>query len=298
MAARVVPFLKLTRFPLVFTAVADSAAGYLLSRPGPEIRWPTLALLALTSASLYACGMVFNDVADALRDRTLHRERPIPSGQVSVRAARKFGLVLMFAGALFGCLVNFLCGQIVLGMFILILAYNFYTKGIPAYGALTMALLRTGNFLLGVIGAVPREVGLIAVPTGGQGAYLQAGVLGGYVLFLTLVSSLEEKGGPRNLFVGFGIAMGLAPLAGLAIRSSAGGIVGSAALSAALLAHVLSVAGVLSPGRIMRVVRWGVLAIIPLDATFVLSSGRWIEGAALAGLALPALLLLPLFRRL
>ena len=79
-----VSYLKLFRFPLVFTAIADSAAGYLVAcggRPDPLV----LALLAVASSGLYMFGMAGNDLADAERDRALHPERVLPSGRITKR---------------------------------------------------------------------------------------------------------------------------------------------------------------------------------------------------------------------
>ena len=60
-----VAYLKLVRFPLVFTAIADSAAGYFIGRlGGDDPITPTLGLLALSSAGLYLSGMALNDIAD------------------------------------------------------------------------------------------------------------------------------------------------------------------------------------------------------------------------------------------
>ncbi len=89
---RVGAFLKLTRFPLVFTAIADSAAGYLLTLPAPYRPDPvTLALLAATSACLYASGMVFNDVADYLRDAGLTSVRRLTGTLVTGAATEDCG---------------------------------------------------------------------------------------------------------------------------------------------------------------------------------------------------------------
>jgi 4-hydroxybenzoate polyprenyltransferase len=302
---RVGPFLKLTRFPLVFTAVADSAAGYLVTLPqGQPVDFTVLALLAATSASLYACGMVFNDVADYWRDKVLHRERPLPSGAITTLAARRFGLVLVFAAAVFGSLVNFQTGQGVLAVFVLIMFYNFYAKTFAISGAVAMGLVRSANFLLGVLAVAPPERGLIVLPPWDRGGYAQALVLGGYVFFLTLMSTLEERSMSRGLFTVCGLAMSAAPAVGLTLARApsreqlvaAGAL--SIALSVALVAHTLASLRALTREAVMRNVRWGVLAIIVVDATFVTARAGWRAGAGVLALAVPALVLLPLFRRL
>src|SRR2546422_10091209 len=95
---------KLTRFPLVFTAAADSAVGAALA--GSDLLHSTAWISAVVASSLlYAGGMVLNDVADLDRDRRIHPERPLPSGRVDAGTAGLFATVLLFlavAAATFG----------------------------------------------------------------------------------------------------------------------------------------------------------------------------------------------------
>ena len=46
------------------------------------IHWPRALAVAGASCLLYAAGMLWNDVADAERDRELHPQRPLPSGRI------------------------------------------------------------------------------------------------------------------------------------------------------------------------------------------------------------------------
>ncbi len=296
---RVAALLKLTRFPLVFTAIADSAAGYLITLPAPyKPEALTLALLAAASACLYASGMVFNDVADYLRDRVLHPERPLPSKRVSMAGARRFGLILMFAAGLFGCLLNFMSGQAVLAVLVLIFAYNFYAKASAVAGSLAMGLVRAANLTLGCLAVSPPWLGAVVVPPWDRAGYAHALLLGGYVFFLTMLSTLEEKKVDRGVFLFCTVAMAGAPALSLVLARSPAAIASACVLGALLLVHALASLRSLDRAAVMRNVRWGVLAIIALDATFVMGKAGWREGLAVLALALPALLLLPLFRRL
>ncbi|MBI2933072.1 MAG: UbiA family prenyltransferase [Planctomycetes bacterium] len=291
-------YWRLVRLPLVFTAVADSAAGYLLAvKSWQAIEPVTLGLLAATSACLYACGMVFNDVADFLRDKVLHPDRPLPSRQVSMFAARRFGLILMFVAALFGCLVNFTVGQAVLLIFILMMVYDFAVKSSGVAGASTMGAIRALNLTLGMLGAVPRSAGLLVVPAWGPG-YACALILGGYVFCVTLMSRLEERGAAKGRFTACAGGMAAAPVVGVAVIGLEPIAAAAAvALGLALLGHALASLRGLDRGKVMRNVRWGVLAIIGLDAMFVMAGAGWREGAAVLALAMPAVALLPVFRR-
>src|SRR3989442_4407613 len=90
--------LALVRPPIVFTAVADSAAGLLLARrAGPVAGDPGLWCLA-ASACLYLGGIALNDYFDREVDAVERPERPIPSGAVPPAVAAGLGAALLAAG--------------------------------------------------------------------------------------------------------------------------------------------------------------------------------------------------------
>jgi len=152
---------RLLRLPLVTTAVADAAAGYMvallpnLSRLSPA----RLGLLVGTSAGLYLFGMVENDLADRRRD--LGADRPLATGEVSVPwAAVLLVLTAVGAGA---CAVALRGGALVLaiGTFGAVNFYNLAAKRGPSWVAMTaMGLCRLLNYLVGVAVAIglPRHI--------------------------------------------------------------------------------------------------------------------------------------------
>ena len=73
---------------------------------------PTLILLLAASTLLYAGGVALNDVYDADVDRQERPERPIPSGRVSLAAARRLGWMLLIAGAAIPWVVSWQVGHI------------------------------------------------------------------------------------------------------------------------------------------------------------------------------------------
>ena len=87
---RLLTLLQFTRIALVFTAVGDGWAAMLLSRraTGRPIDWAYALLITATSVLLYTFGMALNDLIDRRRDSQLAPSRPLPSGRISVRAAR------------------------------------------------------------------------------------------------------------------------------------------------------------------------------------------------------------------
>jgi 4-hydroxybenzoate polyprenyltransferase len=291
----VIAYLKLFRFPLVFTAVADSAAGYLLvcgPRPDPL----TLALLAVASGGLYCFGMAMNDIADRERDKALYPNRVLPSGRLSVRNAVTASVLVLLAsaGATVAALgLSYEKLRIWLLMTFAIGVYNFAGKWSVLMGA-----IRAFNFLLGALAVLSSdEIGQRSAP-----AYL-AGALFFYVAALTFVSTLEDRtrSAPR-LVVGtaFMVVAAATPallgtLSRLGHASSPAGWYGAAPLIAWIIYRAY-----LADERkgIMLLVRDGVAGIILLDASMLLGSGLVLQGAAVAALLVPAFLLVALFKRL
>jgi len=275
--------LKLTRFPLVFTAMADSAAGYLICGGAAGGH---LALVAIVSALLYSAGMVFNDIADRERDRTLHPERPLPSGRVTPRSALTLGAVLLGLAVAGAAILGLRTALATFGLIVLILGYDFVAKRSRVAGAAAMALVRGLNLGLGAL-----------VVLSGPLPWGAMVVLAAYVFLLTLWSTYEETAGGKALLAPLGAGIVLAPGAGIFLQGGVG-----AWTYFVPVAWMLPWVGraVLHPGRerMIQVVRWGVLGIILIDAAFVASSGRWLAGLAVAALLAPALALLPAFRKL
>src|SRR5436309_12294338 len=94
---KIKPYLQLVRLPNLFTAAADSLAGWLLAEgtlAGPG-RW---APLVAASVATYAGGIVLNDVFDYEVDIRERPGRPLPSGRVSRRLAAWLGGSVLAAG--------------------------------------------------------------------------------------------------------------------------------------------------------------------------------------------------------
>jgi len=280
---------KLTRFPLVFTAMADSAVGAALV--GVNLLSCARVIPAMAaSALLYAGGMVMNDVCDLERDRTLHPERPLPSGRVLPKSASVFALVLfalaMMSAGLAGTMAVVAAGWVVA----LIAAYNRLLKHNAIAGSAGMAAIRGSNLGLGAA-----AIGMS--PASAEFPWIPIAVLSAYVFALTLWSTREDRGDGRRGFPALvGAALAWVPLAA-ALRPSPHRWT-ALVPSLWILPWVLRAIARPGPERMMQVVRWGVLGIILLDASFLAALGRWAEAGAVAGLIVPALALLPVFRKL
>ena len=151
----VLAWLQLVRLPNLFTAAADVAAGFLFTHAGfisGEIL--PMSLLIAASVSLYAAGVVLNDVFDYPDDCRERPERPIPSGAMSLKAARVAGWALLVLGVALGGAAAALGADvrpalIALALAVAIVAYDGLLKK-TLMGPVTMGSCRGMNLLLGM----------------------------------------------------------------------------------------------------------------------------------------------------
>ena len=289
----VIATLRLFRFPLVFTAIADSAAGYLLACSPADTRLPALALLAVASGGLYCFGMAMNDIADREIDGRLAPHRVLPSGKISLKGA----LTAACAALALSCAAILLVPEARVGQRLIlwgavvaaILGYDFIIKL-----SSMMGFIRACNFALGA--SVGTDI------TDWDVAYL-ASPLFLYVTALTFVSTLEEGGlSRRRLAAGAG-AMGVAVLLVSHWRrywNDSIPIVASALVTSVILAGWIAWRAVNARDKkgIMVFVRDWVGGIIVLEGTLLMSAGLLIPGLIVASLVLPAALCVVWFKKL
>jgi 4-hydroxybenzoate polyprenyltransferase len=300
-----VAFLKLFRFPLVFTAVADSAAGYLIGSGTHGVEVGPLACLAGASAGLYFFGMALNDIADRNRDRELAPTRMLPSGRLSLTSA-VIAAALMLGGSLAAILAAgdtpVLQRVATWGLVVVcILGYNLFLKVPPVMG-----FVRAFNLLLGV--AAARRIEFDAAGQPYQYAILAFPALV-YVTSLTFVSTLED-GAPSRVKLTAGaafMAVGalLAALAGPAVdrfvyfSPFAVNQPWAFAFAVVLAGWVIVRArGARDKKGVMLLVRDGVGGIILLDAALLASFEGPAAGACVAAFVIPAVLSVAVFKRL
>ncbi len=167
-------YLELLRLPNVFTAVADVAMGFFFVQAtwafNNDVQPPTLlpigiwtiGLLIAASASLYLSGMVLNDVFDVEPDHEEQPYRPLPSGRISLRAARRLGWNLLSAGVMLAAgaavivsppakdfVQNWRPALVAAALALLIILYNAWLKR-TALGPVAMGGCRLLNVLLGM----------------------------------------------------------------------------------------------------------------------------------------------------
>jgi len=94
-------YLELTKPRLTLLVLVTTAAGFWLGM-APPVRWLLLAAALIGTALVAGGANALNEWMergpDALMRRTQHR--PIPSGRIAPEAARRFGWLLIIAGAL------------------------------------------------------------------------------------------------------------------------------------------------------------------------------------------------------
>jgi hypothetical protein len=175
-------WLRMARVSNTPTTVSDTVAGAVLVAPlapaGP------VAVVAVAIALFYTAGMILNDVMDLAIDRRERPERPLPSGEVSVRAAVAAVVALFIVGEVLLALRDWRAAAAGLGLIALIVLYDAWHKG-NAISPVLMAGCRAMVYVvagLAIAGALNAEL---------WGA---AALLLVYVVGLTQVAKAEGAG--------------------------------------------------------------------------------------------------------
>jgi len=141
-------YLALVRFPNLFTLPSNILAGYFSSNTYSEIEINTIILVILSSACLYAAGVIFNDVADRKIDRKERPNRPIPSGKITQRSAIILALLLMAISITVSYLISATTLIVVFILISTIMLYDFVLKN-SLFAPAVMGATRALNILLG-----------------------------------------------------------------------------------------------------------------------------------------------------
>ncbi|MCE9537680.1 MAG: UbiA-like protein EboC [Bacteroidetes bacterium] len=179
----------------IVTAIADVLAGYAIAfshfREFDIVNWT----LILATVGLYGGGVVLNDAFDAKLDAVERPERPIPSGEISVKNAKGLGFLLLVMGCSAAFYNHIISGLIAISIAILAVIYNAYGKNNSFIGPINMGLCRGGNLLLG-ISANPETIsnwGYLAIIS----------II--YIAAITMVSRGEVNGGNSKILYTAGL---------------------------------------------------------------------------------------------
>ncbi len=290
------PYLQLVRLPNVFTAAADSLAGWLLV--GGALRdgahWVPLAA---ASMSIYSAGIALNDLFDLEIDRKERPNRPLPSGRVSQR----FALAVGVGGLVLGVLLAALSGSgtsaaVALALALCVLAYDAGAKR-TVLGPQVMGACRGFNLLLGMSQAPA---------LGGPAGWLVAGSMAVFVTGVTWISRGEtETGRTRGLFAGMVlenlailglVAASLQPRAFPSPSTDRPIVAPEGLLALLLVAWIVNSAIGRAirepiPAHFQNAVKTGVLALVWLDFGVAAAVRGPLPALAIAALWLPAFLL-------
>jgi 4-hydroxybenzoate polyprenyltransferase len=280
-------YLELTRPANVATALADVLAGYAVAGLANHT---ALAWLLLSTACLYAGGVVLNDVFDRDIDRAERPERPIPSGRVPVGAASILGGGLLALGVLAGSLATAAAGVVAAATAASVLLYDAWGKRQGLLGPVNMGMCRGLNLLLGI--AAAPAVLADAWPLG-----LLPLV---YIAAVTAVSRGEVHGGRRGIaaFALISLSAVVASLLALALRHDGGSWAGvgfTVLLAWRVLPAFWGAYQTPEPGSIRRAIRTAVLSLVLLDAVIGATYGGALYSLAIVATGLMAWSLARLF---
>ncbi len=254
------PYLELIRPANVATALADVLAGYGVAGLANHSALPWLLV---STACLYAGGVVLNDFFDRDVDRAERPERPIPSGRVTPESAAIFGGVLLAAGIGAASFATSQATLVALATASAVLLYDAASKRHPIAGPLNMGICRGLNLLLG----------MAAVPAALESSWFLAGLPILYITAVTALSRGEVHGGRRRVAAFALISLGvvLIALLGLAIGHPGGygslaGVVLTALLAWRVVPAFLASYRSPGPGTIRHAIKTGVLSLAILDA--------------------------------
>ncbi|MEQ8764747.1 MAG: UbiA family prenyltransferase [Planctomycetota bacterium] len=186
---RLEPLARLLRISNVLTPAADIVAGALLTvlLDGREISPAAWSAGILASVSVYCAGMVFNDYFDFEEDRELRPSRPLPSGQISRRAAGWIGVFLLVLAFSSAALVGTAALGVLAGITILAVSYDASSGRLGPLRITLVPLCRTANVLLGAT--------LAGWPFPGASPILLPYAIGygGYILIASAFGSMEDR---------------------------------------------------------------------------------------------------------
>lgn len=152
----VISYIKMLR--LVNGIVAGTAAtfGIVLSLPsGVKVDFVTLALVVIATMLVSAQAMIFNDIADRDEDVINAPHRPLPSGKISLKTAKIYGVIIASLAISLAVVIDVINNLYGLSVATAILfggslnLYNFKLKKLGFWGNLTIGINVVALFFYG-----------------------------------------------------------------------------------------------------------------------------------------------------
>lgn len=309
--SKLLSYLRLCRLPNLFTAFADVAMGSCFVR-GALLPDGTLIALLGASGCLYVAGMILNDVYDLEVDRVERPQRPLPSGAIDFKWARKLGYLLLLTGIAFSWLAGWLdptsarttfvhwrSGLIGTTLAACVVAYDSFAKG-TFLGPIVMGSCRFLNVLLGMSIAVVSESSGFGWFTPAQAA-VAAGI-GIYIMGVTYFARSEATESNRVMLVTALVVVlcGLALLAffpkfglarPLAITQPAWWPAVIATLSLFIIRPAMRAVKHPEPRVVQAAIKHFIISLITLDAALTFAMAGMLPSLLVLSLLIPLLAL-------
>jgi 4-hydroxybenzoate polyprenyltransferase len=184
------PWLELARVSNLPTVWTNVLAAWLLA--GGKWEWRPLAWLLAGASLIYTGGMFLNDAADVKFDREHRKERPIPSGRVSLAQAWVAALGFLAAGFVLFVRGAEACIWLTGALVAAIVLYDLYHKPWPG-SVFIMGSCRTFLYLA-TASAVTGTLDIVSHAE----VIAKAVALGGFVTGVSLAARGESKSAPLH----------------------------------------------------------------------------------------------------
>lgn len=273
------PWIQIIRPSNVLTAISDVLAGVaiaclFLHHDLPEVN--NLILITISSMLLYTGGIVFNDVFDAALDQVERPERPIPSGRIKKSSAAILGAAAFAIGCALAFLVNVSAFSISLAIVLMCLLYNGKAKHHFIAGPIVMGTCRGLNLLLG----------MALLPASLEYWYI-AIVPIIYIASVTNISRGEVYGNNKTAMlvsIGLYATVILTLLYFTFVSKNYLAIIFILFFTLMIARPLFKALKSLDPMDVRKAVKFGVLALILMNASWIAISGFWILALAVCAI--------------
>jgi len=189
--------LQMTRPVNIVIAIITLVVGYFLLGvlPGasdgvtvPGISWIAIILQSLGFAFAIGFGNIQNDVLDFESDKRNRPERPLPSGRISMKAAKASWIVMLILSVGCGIADNLTSGIFFGALALLLVTYNMKLKHIPLLKNMTVAFLCMTPLILALV----YPIGIPETDIVGMDISSKLGFLYPAMLFAFLLTTARE----------------------------------------------------------------------------------------------------------
>jgi geranylgeranylglycerol-phosphate geranylgeranyltransferase len=148
----IVSYIRIIRYSNALMAGLTTFLGFWLS--DSSLSRSSVLLLIVATICSTGFGNTINDIFDIDSDRINHPDRPLPQGNISVRSAWIFSMLLLISALVSSFIVSSLHGWATVLPLLLLTIYALFLKATPIAGNLLVAALVAYTILYGALGAV------------------------------------------------------------------------------------------------------------------------------------------------